>query len=356
MVRDTVALPRPERAPRVRGLRALLRRVQARPGLRRARCWRRRSTPVRASGSCATPTAACCRWASTARSRTSRAPAASGSGSTARTTPSCAVANTLAAVEAGVTHVQCTANGYGERTGNADLFSVVASLELKLGIKALPEGNLRESKRISHALADITNLPPNTHQAVRGRLVVRAQGRAARLGAEGQRGAVQPHRPAAGRQRHPDPGHRDGRAGDRRAQGPRAGRGHRLGSGRAGPGRRDGQDARVPGLDLRGGRRLLRAGHARRAARRAPALLRRRVVAHDRLTARSTATATAREAIVKVHAEGERIVRVGEGNGPVNALDNALRTRSSRSTRRSPGWSWSTTRSASCPAPRAPTP
>ena len=81
---------------------------------------------------------------------------------------SCAVANTLAAVEAGVTHVQCTANGYGERTGNADLFSVVASLELKLGIKALPEGNLRESKRISHALADITNLPPNTHQAYVG--------------------------------------------------------------------------------------------------------------------------------------------------------------------------------------------
>src|SRR5215468_2892217 len=44
----------------------------------------------------------------------------------------CAVANTLAAVDAGATHVQCTANGYGERTGNADLFPVVASLATKL--------------------------------------------------------------------------------------------------------------------------------------------------------------------------------------------------------------------------------
>ncbi len=47
----------------------------------------------------------------------------------------CAVANTLAAVEAGVTHAQCTANGYGERTGNADLFSVIGNLETKLDLQ-----------------------------------------------------------------------------------------------------------------------------------------------------------------------------------------------------------------------------
>ncbi|MGW2240788.1 citramalate synthase, partial [Streptomyces sp. NPDC001759] len=56
----------------------------------------------------------------------------------------CAVANTLAAVDAGATHVQCTANGYGERVGNANLFPVVAALELKYGKKVLPEGKLRE--------------------------------------------------------------------------------------------------------------------------------------------------------------------------------------------------------------------
>ncbi len=76
----------------------------------------------------------------------------------------CAVANTLAAVEAGATHVQCTANGYGERTGNADLFSVVANLELKMGMRVLPEGRLAEAVRVSHAIAEIANLVPDTHQ------------------------------------------------------------------------------------------------------------------------------------------------------------------------------------------------
>ena len=76
----------------------------------------------------------------------------------------CAIANTTAAVEAGATHVQCTANGYGERTGNADLFPVVANIELKLGITVMPEGSLAEMSRVSHAIAEIANLPPNTHQ------------------------------------------------------------------------------------------------------------------------------------------------------------------------------------------------
>ena len=80
----------------------------------------------------------------------------------------CAIANSIAAVEAGVTHFQGTANGYGERTGNADLFAVVANLETKLGMHVLPEGKLRETVRISHAIADIANLPPNTHQPYAG--------------------------------------------------------------------------------------------------------------------------------------------------------------------------------------------
>ena len=80
----------------------------------------------------------------------------------------CAVANSLAAVEAGVTHVQGTANGYGERTGNADLFVVVPDLELKLGMKVIPDGKLRETMRIAHAIAEIANLAPNTHQPYAG--------------------------------------------------------------------------------------------------------------------------------------------------------------------------------------------
>jgi 2-isopropylmalate synthase len=81
---------------------------------------------------------------------------------------SCAVANTVAAVEAGVTHFQCTANGYGERPGNADLFAVVANLQLKLGLPVLPEGCLDKMVRVSHAIAEIANIAPDTHQAYAG--------------------------------------------------------------------------------------------------------------------------------------------------------------------------------------------
>jgi len=76
----------------------------------------------------------------------------------------CAVANTLAAVDAGAMHVQGTINGYGERTGNADLVSVIANLELKYGWPLLPAGALREATRLSHAIAEVTNVPPSARQ------------------------------------------------------------------------------------------------------------------------------------------------------------------------------------------------
>ncbi len=81
---------------------------------------------------------------------------------------SCAVANTVAAVHAGATHVQCTANGYGERAGNADLFAVVGNLMIKMGLQVLPDGGLVDLVRVSHALAELANITPNTHQAYVG--------------------------------------------------------------------------------------------------------------------------------------------------------------------------------------------
>jgi 2-isopropylmalate synthase len=75
----------------------------------------------------------------------------------------CAVANTLAAVDAGATHVQGTANGYGERAGNANLFSVIGGLVTKMGLDVLPEGTLPEMVRVAHAIAEIANLAPDTH-------------------------------------------------------------------------------------------------------------------------------------------------------------------------------------------------
>src|ERR671920_653064 len=76
----------------------------------------------------------------------------------------CAVANSLAAVHAGATHVQGTANGYGERCGNADLFSIVAALEAKDGREVLPPGRLVELGRVAHAVAEVANIAPDPHQ------------------------------------------------------------------------------------------------------------------------------------------------------------------------------------------------
>jgi 2-isopropylmalate synthase len=75
----------------------------------------------------------------------------------------CAVANTLAAVDAGATHAQGTANGYGERAGNANIFSVIGGLVTKMGRDVLPAGCLAEMQRVSHAIAEIANLAPDTH-------------------------------------------------------------------------------------------------------------------------------------------------------------------------------------------------
>ncbi len=76
----------------------------------------------------------------------------------------CAVANTMAAVAAGAVHVQGCVNGYGERTGNADLVAVVANLEIKRGLIALKGNGLAESTRIAHAIAEITNIAPFARQ------------------------------------------------------------------------------------------------------------------------------------------------------------------------------------------------
>ena len=76
----------------------------------------------------------------------------------------CAVANSMAAVAAGATHVQGTLNGYGERTGNADLVTIIANLQLKKGQQVLPDGALQEAFRISHAIAEVTNVAPSARQ------------------------------------------------------------------------------------------------------------------------------------------------------------------------------------------------
>jgi len=73
----------------------------------------------------------------------------------------CAVANSVAAVLGGATQVQGTVNGYGERTGNANLMTVIPDLSVKLGIATLPEGRLERLTVVSRHVAEVVNLPPH---------------------------------------------------------------------------------------------------------------------------------------------------------------------------------------------------
>lgn len=80
----------------------------------------------------------------------------------------CAVANSLMAVDCGAVHVQGTINGFGERCGNANLCSIIPSLSLKLKKECLPEGKLKTLRSASRYVYELANLTPNKHQAYVG--------------------------------------------------------------------------------------------------------------------------------------------------------------------------------------------
>lgn len=242
----------------------------------------------------------------------------------------CAVANTLAAVEAGCSHVQGCVNGYGERTGNADLLSIVANLELKYGLPVLQRatdapGGLPELTRIAHAIAEITNISPFARQPYVG-----ASAFAHKAGLHASAIRVDPDL-----YQHIDPM----QVGNdmRMLVSDMAGRasielkGRELGFDLSGQPEVLGRITdRVKDSEARGYTfeaadasfelLLVEEVHGAR-----PQYFRveswRTIV--ERVGGRGT-PATA-EATVKLHAGGERIVSTGEGNGPVNALDHALR-------------------------------
>ncbi|BBJ40736.1 citramalate synthase [Streptomyces antimycoticus] len=255
--------------------------------------------------------------------RTVRADTGARLGIHAQDDTGCAVANTLAAVDAGATHVQCTANGYGERVGNANLFPVVAALELKYGRRVLPEGALEEMTRISHAIAEVVNLTPSTHQPYVG---VSAFAHKAGLHASAIK--VDPDL-----YQHIDPE----RVGNtmRMLVSDMAGRasielkGKELGIDL-------GDDRALVGRIVERVKERELAGYTYEAADASFELLLRqevdgrprryfrveswRAIVEDRPDGTH-----ANEATVKLWAKGERIVATAEGNGPVNALDRALR-------------------------------
>ncbi|GAA4544778.1 citramalate synthase [Amycolatopsis samaneae] len=241
---------------------------------------------------------------------------------------SCAVANSVAAVQAGATHVQCTANGYGERAGNADLFAVTGNLVTKLGMEVLPTGGTAELTRVSHALAEIANIAPDTHQAYVG-----ASAFAHKAGLHASAIKVDPVL-----YNHIDPA---SVGNDMRV----------LVTEMAGRASLE-LKGRELGVDLAGRpetltsvvrkvKRLESEGWSFEAADASLELLLRREVdgpEHEVLDEPPFELESYRvvldhrpdgevvsEATVKVHVRGERVIATAEGNGPVHALDAALR-------------------------------
>ncbi len=80
----------------------------------------------------------------------------------------CAVANSLVAIESGAIHVQGTMNGFGERCGNANLCSIIPALKLKMDKECLEEDALKRMRNTSRYLYELANLTPNKHQAYVG--------------------------------------------------------------------------------------------------------------------------------------------------------------------------------------------
>jgi 2-isopropylmalate synthase len=81
----------------------------------------------------------------------------------------CAVANTITAIREGAIQAQGTINGYGERCGNANLCSILPDLEIKLGLKCLPDGHLPMIFEVAHFVAEVANLAPDEHMAYVGK-------------------------------------------------------------------------------------------------------------------------------------------------------------------------------------------
>ena len=110
------------------------------------------------------------------------------------------MANTLAAVEQGFTHVQGCINGYGERCGNANLTSIIANLELKLGHTTIGPEKLTNLTAVARYIAELANLPHAQRSSLRRAQRVRAQGRRARERRIEGRATYEHMKPETGRQ------------------------------------------------------------------------------------------------------------------------------------------------------------
>jgi 2-isopropylmalate synthase len=239
------------------------------------------------------------------------------------------VANALSGVRGGATQVQGTINGYGERTGNCNLTAIIPNLTLKMGLETIPADRLERLTPVAHHIAELVNMPLNPQAAY--------VGHSAFAHKAGLHTSAIAKRPDA--YEHVDP--------------EIVGNGTRFVVSELAGKSTLGLKAKELGLDLDGPqladvvetlKRLEHEGYHFEVADGSLELLMRRATGWepgwfsvesfrvitddnsgvDTLTDKTGATVTT-EATVKVYVGGKRKIATEEGNGPVNALDRALR-------------------------------
>ena len=232
----------------------------------------------------------------------------------------CGVACTLAGVAQGATQVQGTINGYGERCGNANLITIIANLQLKLGHVCLTEEQLGSLTRVAHLLDELLNLTPDPDQPYVGRNAFAHKGGMHVAGVETDPATFE----------HLDPA----LVGNARSLLISELSGRRTVEARAreaGLELADEQAARVLESVKQ---REHRGYHYEAADGSFELLVRRETGEYEPLFELESWRAIVQkradgqvetEATIKIWVDGERYVRTAEGNGPVNALDRALR-------------------------------
>ena len=232
----------------------------------------------------------------------------------------CAVANTLAAVREGATHVQGTMNGYGERCGNANLVTIIPNLQLKLGHQCLSSEQLSSLTGAAHFLDELLNFTPDPDQPYVGRNAFAHKGGMHVAGVTADPATFE----------HIDPevvgNQRELLISELSGKGTVRARAHAAGI------ELDDEEAvrvteRVKQLEHLG-------YHYEAADGSFELLLRRETGDYEPLFRLESWRAIVEkradgrvetEATIKIWVDGERYVRTAEGNGPVNALDRALR-------------------------------
>lgn len=234
------------------------------------------------------------------------------------------VANALAGVRAGAVQVQGTINGYGERTGNCNLTTIIPNLTLKMGIETIPPDRLDRLTPVSHHVAELVNMALNPQAAY--------VGESAFAHKAGIHTSAIRKRPDAYEHVSPESvgNHTRFVVSELAGRSTILLKAEELGLALDGPQVSDVVDTL---------KRMEHEGYHFEVADASLELLMRRAtgweqpwfrvesfrVITDDLDAETTPGAVSTEANVKVHVGGERVLATAEGNGPVNALDTALR-------------------------------